>query len=112
MSSKGTYADHYFIELCAEYLNRQIVIYPVHPEQSWKDGKNTINPISRKQPDNLDPLYFLYYSEVVFASPHYQSIRSKPKESLNPTNESGPNFSLRETTMQSIDLPNMTIPQL
>ena len=82
-------------------MNRQIVIYPVHPEQGWQDGKMTVNPISCKQTDKSEPLYFLYYSELVFTSLHYQSIRPKPKDSLYSTNESGINYDLRENTLQS-----------
>ena len=95
------YADHYSIDLCAEILNRKIVIYPVHPEKGWQDGKMTVNPISRKQTDKSEPLYFLYFSELVFTSPHYQSIRPKPKDSIHSTNESGINYDLREKTLPS-----------
>ena len=93
------YADHYFIDLCAEFLNRQIVIYPVHPEQGWQDGKMTVNPISRKQTDKSEPLYFLYYSDLVFT-----------KDSIHSTNESGINHDLRENTLQSAgELSNISI---
>ena len=64
MSSDGFWADHFFIELCSEYLTREIVIYPLHPNQAWKDGKMKIEPISRKSPVGMDPLYVLNYSEV------------------------------------------------
>ena len=33
MSEDFTYADHYFIELCAEFLNRRIIIYPLFEEE-------------------------------------------------------------------------------
>ena len=93
-------------------MNRQIVIYPVHPEQGWQDGKMTVNPISCKQTDKSEPLYFLYYSELVFTSPHYQSIRPKPKDSLHSTNESGINYDLRENTLQSAgEFSNISIPE-
>ena len=71
MSSNGYYADHYFIELCSEFLNRNIVIYPIHPNQGWIDGRNVIEPISCKSCSTLEPLYLLYYSENIFTSPHY-----------------------------------------
>ena len=82
-------------------MNRQIVIYPVHPEQGWQDGKMTVNPISRKQTDKSEPLYFLYYSDLVFT-----------KDSIHSTNESGINHDLRENTLQSAgEFSNISIPE-
>ena len=82
-------------------MNRQIVIYPVHPEQGWQDGNMTVNPISRKQTDKSEPLYFLYYSDLVFT-----------KDSIHSTNESGINHDLRENTLQSAgELSNISIPE-
>ena len=44
--------------------------------------KNVITPVSFKLPSDAKPLYILYYSEMIFVTPHYQSIRPiKPKES-------------------------------
>ena len=49
MSSDGFWADHYFIELCSEYQTRDIAIYPLHPNQAWKDGKMKIEQLSRRR---------------------------------------------------------------
>ena len=79
MAKSKKYVDHYFIELISEFLNRQIVIYPLFDNEGWKDGKMVINPYTQKKPNGTEPLYLLYFSELVFEDgAHYQSIRPKP----------------------------------
>ena len=70
-----------------------------------------IEPISRKSPVGMDPLYVLNYSEVRFKSPQYQSIRTKLNESPHVNNESVTNCSLKENSMQSIELSNLDVPE-
>ena len=70
-----------------------------------------IEPISRKSPVGMDPLYVLNYSEVRFKSPQYQSIRTKLNESPHVNNESVTNYSLKENSMQSIELSNLDVPE-
>ena len=42
-STDGEYVDHYFIELWTKFLNRRIIIHPVHEEQGWKDGQMIVH---------------------------------------------------------------------
>ena len=126
-STDGEYVDHYFIELWTEFLNRRTITHPLHEEQGWKDGQMIVDPISCKQPESSEPLHLIYYSELVFVSPHYQSIRPNPSPRtvsfLNdthtseipdisvptlPTNISGINCSLNCNTMESV-LSNISI---
>ena len=79
MAKSKKYVDHYFLELISEFLNRQIVIYPLFDNEGWIDGKMVINPYTQKKPNGTEPLYLLYFSELVFEDgAHYQSIRPKP----------------------------------
>ena len=78
MSKDREYVDHYYIELCSEFLNRRIIIYPLWPEEGWTDGRMIIDPKTREQPVGTEPLYLLYFTELVFKEgAHYQSIRPR-----------------------------------
>ena len=77
MSENARFADHHFIQLTAELLNRQIIIYSVFSDEGTGiEGSTIINP-SVPPPMNARPLTLLYYSDTSFVSPHYQSITRK-----------------------------------
>ena len=72
MANDFVYADKVFIQIAAELLNRPFVLVTVHKESGDnKSGKILITP----QTSIGNPLYFLYFTESKFLSPHYQSIR-------------------------------------
>ena len=72
MANDFVYADQVFIQIAAELLNRPFVLVTVHKESGDnKSGKILITP----QTSIGNPLYFLYFTESKFLSPHYQSIR-------------------------------------
>ena len=115
------------VELWTEFLNRRTITHPLHEEQGWKDGQMIVGPISCKRPESSEPLHLIYYSELVFVSPHFQSIRPNPSPRtvsfLNdthtsempdisvptlPTNISGISCSLNCNTMESV-LSNISI---
>ena len=72
MANDCVYADQVFIQIAAELLNRPFVLVTVHKESGDNNsGKILITP----QTSIGNPLYFLYFTESKFLSPHYQSIR-------------------------------------
>ena len=84
-SKNYIFCEQIFIQLTSIALNRKIKIYSV------KDKENRdrlIDPHEQcgcgmKAPN--EPLYLLYFEDVHFASPHYQSIR--PKATLIPQSQ-------------------------
>ena len=73
MKQLGTFADRIFIYLASEYLSREFVIIPIFEPQNGGNDRVCIKPIHTTA--KYQPLYFLYYSDARFVSPHYQSIR-------------------------------------
>ena len=72
MANDFVYADQVFIQIAAQLLNRPFMLVTVHKESGDnKSGKILITP----QTSIGNPLYFLYFTESKFLSPHYQSIR-------------------------------------
>ena len=72
MANDCVYADQVFIQIAAELLNRPFVLVIVRKESGDNNsGKILITP----QTSIGNPLYFLYFTESKFLSPHYQSIR-------------------------------------
>jgi len=78
MARDGTYVDATFLQIAAELLSRKIVLILCHHEDGDNNsGTRVIEPRAL----NGESLYFLYYPESRFASPHYQSIRPVQEES-------------------------------
>ena len=71
MGSNYEYCDHYFIQLCANILDRSIEIVRVMSEE-----RITISPVGGMGGHHIySPLYVMFYEESHFIEPHYQSIR-------------------------------------
>ena len=78
MANDGVFVDQKFIQICAEMLNRTFIFVTVHKEAGDSGtGKIIITP----QTSIGGPLYFLYFTENRFYSPHYQSIRPLVEDS-------------------------------
>ena len=79
------FVEQIFIQLASVVLNRKVKIYSVMDKVS---RDRTIDPhencgCGQQAPDS--PLYFMYYEDAHFHSPHYQSIR--PKATLIPQSQ-------------------------
>ena len=84
MMQNGHWCDHVFLQLASNYLNKDLVILPINPE----DGHNGTDRIVIKAKSSIgDPFYFLHYSSNIL---HLQSIR--PKLDANAWGSSGPNY--------------------
>ena len=71
------FVEQIFIQLASVVLNRKIKIYSVIDKES---RDRTIDPhenCSCGLEAPAEPLYFLYFEDAHFISPHYQSIRPK-----------------------------------
>ena len=81
MGSNYEYCDHYFIQLCANILDRSIEIVRVMSEE-----RITISPVGGMGGHLLhSPLYVMFYEESHFIEPHYQSIRPSTSAPTAPT---------------------------
>ena len=84
MMQNGHWCDHVFLQLASNYLNKDLVILPINPE----DGHNGTDRIVIKAKSSIgEPFYFLNYSSNTL---HFQSIR--PKLDANAWGSSGPNY--------------------
>lgn len=83
MSTDGVFADHYFIQLCAEVFDRPITMVPVFHEDGFSN--TGLIEISPSTPTDFEPFYLLYYSESRFQYGHYQSIQKAQTRSQLPS---------------------------
>ena len=75
MSKNAEYADQIFVQLFSEFVKRKLILIPVH-KSVGNNGTGIIEVVPNKDPNTAEnPLYFLYYTECKFISPHYQSVR-------------------------------------
>ena len=71
MQQDGTYCDHYFQSLTADYLKRDIILISAFSQDGHdEDGRIIID--SKYKDDRKEDLHLLYYHEH-----HFQSIRPK-----------------------------------
>ena len=68
MSKNQEFADHIFIRLASECLNRRIKIHPVFRED--ESSLQTFEPSN--SPWDSPTLYMLYYNDTRFTVGHYQ----------------------------------------
>ena len=79
MSQVGNEVDHLFIITASEMLGRQIILYPVIPQ----DGQEDRVIISPSTQNNHESYHILLYDEAVFITPHYQSLRPRQQIVVN-----------------------------
>ena len=70
MKQNGHWCDHAFLQLAANYLERNLVILPIYPDDGYNGTDRII--IESSNPTG-EPLYFLNYTNV-----HFQSILPRP----------------------------------
>ena len=83
MIRDGHYTDAIFVRTAAELLGRQIILYPVIPNENDRD-RVIISPSIES---THEPLHIIYYEETNFVNPHYQSIRPRNTPPLNPNSD-------------------------
>ena len=74
MQQDGVYCDYFFQSLTADYLQRNIILVSVLP-QDGHDKRGEIVIESKSKDNNKQDLYLLYYHEGSFHNGHFQSIR-------------------------------------
>ena len=65
MMQNGHWCDHVFLQLASNYLNKDLVILPINPE----DGHNGKGWIKISAKENAGKIYLLCYMDF-----HFQSI--------------------------------------
>ena len=83
MIQEGHYTDEVFVRTAAELLGRQIILYPVNPNQNPNHRDRVI--VSPSFESQHEPFHIIYYEETNFINPHYQSIRPRQSPPLAPS---------------------------
>ena len=76
MSREFTYCDNIFISHTSWVLGRAIRLVPFYREEAW-DASGTM--FITADNGNRPTIYMLYFSDLRFYNPHFQSIRPLPK---------------------------------
>ena len=110
MIQVGHYTDEIFVRTAAELLGRQIILYPVIPNQN--DGDRVI--VSPSIESTHEPFHIIYYEEANFINPHYQSVRPRDAPPLSsnsnsiPGNHGQPSLLSRLATMNTSKQSNQS----
>ena len=112
MTKPGVFVDHIWLQACANYVARDIILMPTFSQSCIEIGR--IIRIGSSNQNGLEPLFLGYMEDNLYTSGHFQAIVPLPGQ--NPvlqyvkTGDLAANLRLPEASNIFEDFPNRAVP--